>query len=71
MLDKRCEGTLGRRAADGRNAGDDDKQEETDQNGEKRTEAVAMRGLMTVGQEADCGQDSQGGRCNPGRSLTG
>lgn len=71
MLDKRCEGTLGGRVADRRSTGDDDKQEETDQYGEKWTEAVAWTGLMTVGQQADCGQDCQTGRCDPGRPLTG
>jgi hypothetical protein len=54
MLDERRQGALGERAADGRSAGDDDKQEETDQYGKKRTEAVAMRDLVAVGQQADC-----------------
>jgi hypothetical protein len=54
MLDERRQGTLGGRAADGRSTDDDDKQEETDQQGEKRTEAVAMRDLLAVGQEAGC-----------------
>jgi hypothetical protein len=62
MLDERRQGALGGRAADGRSAGDDDKQEETDQYGKKRTEAFAMRDLVAVGQQADCRQDCQGGQ---------
>jgi hypothetical protein len=71
MLDERRQRALGRRVAEGKSTDDDDKQEDTDQQGEKWTETVAMRDLLAVGEEAGCGQNCQGSRCNPGGSLVG
>jgi hypothetical protein len=69
VLDERRQRALGGRVADGKSTDDDGKQEDADQQGEKRTKTVAMRDLLTVGEEAGCGQNCQGSWSDPGGSM--